>query len=658
MKNNELKKMWVKLGSVLTIIFSFISLSLAGSAGTVSNNFLKIGLGARGSAMGEAQAAASEDVTAAFWNPAALSNLRFQEITFMHHDMVEGVRLQQVQVGLPLQNNKGTFSAGLSMMDFGSINGYNDAGLPTGSVEASDLLLSASYARAISKKSKLTGGFTFKYLNSKLAGYSASAPMLDLGLLLPIETGRMKGLKLSFGMRNVGPSIKYDTQSSQLPRQVVFGSAFSALGGNLNIALDAIQSVDSNLYFATGLEYRVFDMLNLRLGYNGRSNFVGNGISYGMGLRFTQWNLDYAFVPFGDLGATNRISVGVRFGRAIQIKNADDQVEFNYNFAKRQLALGKGVEAYSTLSDLLLIAPWHKPSVELKAKIQKQFDEMAVSKNNARMEAEIADKFTLAKAAFDRDELVEARKGFETILALQSEHVGSKVYLERIQNRYQSLAHESFKQGMDYYAAADYEKAQMFFEKTLTIDPTHADAKAQLDKTIQLIADVTKRAREMELLAGAGEAYKEGLVAYQKNDLEKALAKFEEVKTQMPEYEEVSRYIELTKQTLAGILFEQAKVNVENGQLEEAVTKLKRADELTPKASNIQTALEMANKDLATKNAELSKKLYKDGLEAYLGGQTDKAENLWNKALELDGNNEEAKKAIEKVQEKKKFEGK
>ena len=40
-------------------------------------------------------------------------------------------------------------------------------------------------------------------------------------------------------------------------------------------------------------------------------------------------------------------------------------------------------------------------------------------------------------------------------------------------NRYASLAHESFKRGMDYFAAGDYEQAKIMFEKTLTIDEYH-----------------------------------------------------------------------------------------------------------------------------------------------------------------------------------------
>ncbi len=638
---------------VLLLAVCFLAGSANAGAGSTTANFLKIGTGARGAAMGDAHVALTDDVNSLYWNPAGLSAMRYQEVTFMHYDLVESIRYNQAAYARP--SAYGTFAGGVNILDYGNIKGYDSGGVQASDVNAKNMLFTGSWGKRFMEKSPLAGGVNVKYLSSDLAGYKASGAMVDLGLLYPIESGKLRGLRLGANLRNVGPSIKYDQTGSPLPRQFVLGAGFLALGGNLAVDLDMISPKGENAYVATGLEYALFQILRLRVGYNGATNFVGNGITYGMGLRFTQWNIDYAFVPFGDLGNTNRISVGVRFGHAMQIQAADVQVENSYRLAERQYASGQGVQAYSTLNELLLIAPWHKPSVELKAKIEKQFEEMSASKNQARMESEIAEAFTDAKAAFDRDELVEAKKGFETILRLQPNHVGSKVYLERIQNRYTSLAQESFKQGMNYYAVGDYVKAIAAFEKTLTIDPSHADAKAQLEKTKQVQVDTNKRQQELELLAGAGEAYKEGLAAYQKNDLETALVKFEEVQTKVPQYEEVGRYLTLTKTTLAGVLYEQSQVHMDNGQLDEAVKKLKRANELSPEDQKIKTGLDAAQRDLGIKRAEESKKLYKDGLEAYLSGQTKKAEELWKKSLELDSTNEEALQAISKLEEQKKY---
>ncbi|MCG3204173.1 MAG: hypothetical protein KCHDKBKB_00879 [Elusimicrobia bacterium] len=639
---------------ILFLAMGLLAGSAEAGAGSTTADFLKIGTGARGAAMGESQSAVTDDVNAFYWNPAGLSRLRYQELSVMHYELAENVRYNQAAYARPLPN-KGTFALGLNILDYGDISGYDDNGLATSQVKAQNMLLTGAWGKQLMEKSPLLGGVSVKYLSSELAGYKASGMMIDLGLLYPFEMGRLRGLSLAANLRNVGPDIKYDQNGSELPQTLVLGAGLVSLGGNLALSADYVSPKSDDAYFATGLEYTVFKLLKLRVGYNGLSEFVGTGLTYGMGLHFTNWNIDYAMVPFGDLGNSNRLSVGVRFGRAMQLKQADEQVENSFRRAERQLALGQGIQSYSTVSDLLLIAPWHKPSVELKAKIEKQFEEMSLSKNKAKMEADIADAFTNAKAAFDRDELVEAKKGFDTILRLQPDHVGSKVYLDRITNRYASLAHESFKQGMNLYAAGDYANAIKAFEKTLTINPAHSDASAQLEKTKQVMADTNRRQQELELLAGAGEAYKAGLAAYQKNNLEDALVKFEEVKAKVPEYEEVGRYLDLTKGTLAAVLFEEAQVNADNGQLAEAVVKLKRAVELNPADTRISPALQSAERDLSIKNAEESKNLYKQGLEAYLSGQTEKAEKLWKRALELDSSNEEALQALSKIEEQKKY---
>jgi tetratricopeptide (TPR) repeat protein len=145
------------------------------------------------------------------------------------------------------------------------------------------------------------------------------------------------------------------------------------------------------------------------------------------------------------------------------------------------------------------------------------------------------------------------------------------------------------------------------------------------------------------------------LASYQKNDLEDAYAKFTDVQAKVPQYEEVGRYLQLTKKSLAEVLFNQAQVNSENGQLNDATKKLERAATLAPEDQRIKTALAVAQRDLSSKNAEDAKKLYKDGLEAYLNGQTEKASGLWKKALDLDPSNEEALKALTKVEEQKKY---
>jgi len=68
-------------------------------AGISTAQFLKIGVGARASALGDAFVAIANDVSALYWNPAGLVQFKNDEIIFSHnkwvvdinHDFLGGV---------------------------------------------------------------------------------------------------------------------------------------------------------------------------------------------------------------------------------------------------------------------------------------------------------------------------------------------------------------------------------------------------------------------------------------------------------------------------------------------------------------------------------------------------------------------------------------
>ena len=72
--------------------------------GTGTANFMKIGVGGRAVAMGEAQTAAVDDVMALYWNPAGLGRLGQNEAGFMHNNFFQGVDQDVVYYAQPTQN--------------------------------------------------------------------------------------------------------------------------------------------------------------------------------------------------------------------------------------------------------------------------------------------------------------------------------------------------------------------------------------------------------------------------------------------------------------------------------------------------------------------------------------------------------------------------
>ncbi len=73
------------------------------------NEYMNIGVGARGLGMSGAQAASVDDVTSGFWNPAGLSKINSDfQIGVMHSEYFGGIaKYDYVGVAFPLKNKKG-----------------------------------------------------------------------------------------------------------------------------------------------------------------------------------------------------------------------------------------------------------------------------------------------------------------------------------------------------------------------------------------------------------------------------------------------------------------------------------------------------------------------------------------------------------------------
>src|SRR5438309_1906436 len=84
-----------------------------------SNEFLNIGAGARGLAMGSSQVASVKDGTAGYWNPAGLTGVQdYPTLNFMHASYFSNIaKYDYASVAIPVSENNRTL--GLSVLRFG-----------------------------------------------------------------------------------------------------------------------------------------------------------------------------------------------------------------------------------------------------------------------------------------------------------------------------------------------------------------------------------------------------------------------------------------------------------------------------------------------------------------------------------------------------------
>ncbi len=137
----------------------FFSFSVTAQFRKYSNEFLNIGAGARGLAMGSAQVASVADGTAGYWNPAGLTAVKdHPHINLMHAEYFAGIgKYDYGSIALPSANNKRTI--GITALRFAVDDIMNTLFLvePDGTINYNNIqsFSSADYAFILSLAQKL-----------------------------------------------------------------------------------------------------------------------------------------------------------------------------------------------------------------------------------------------------------------------------------------------------------------------------------------------------------------------------------------------------------------------------------------------------------------------------------------------------------------------
>ncbi|MEZ5047518.1 MAG: hypothetical protein R2831_11055 [Chitinophagaceae bacterium] len=118
------------------------------------NEFLSIGVGARGIGMSGAQVASIQNVNAAFWNPAGLSQIQSDlQIGLMHSEYFSSIaKYDYLGTAFPLQNKKGVLGISVIRFAIDDIPYTINLIQPDGSIDYSKIksISAADYAGLIS----------------------------------------------------------------------------------------------------------------------------------------------------------------------------------------------------------------------------------------------------------------------------------------------------------------------------------------------------------------------------------------------------------------------------------------------------------------------------------------------------------------------------
>ena len=344
------------IGSLLLLCLAPAGQAQKSRAGTVTANFLEIGFGSAGVAMGDAYVSLAEDLSSMYWNPAGLGYMDKSEAQFSIQPWVADINTSFVGVGLALPRI-GTLGIGITQVGYGELPVTNlDFQDGTGEMfTANEIAANISFSRRLAQW--FSFGASAKFVNSKIWHTSASAVALDLGVKLNTHffspTGdRADGMNIGMSISNYGTRMKYDgldllqpidilpdeqgnyqyangkfqSVNWELPLIFRVGVAVHpiVIGGNrLTLAVDALHPNNNTESVNVGGQYQLsipaFGKLALRAGY--KAMFMEDseyGPTFGGGLVLNLMGnvglrIDYAYKSVGLLGNFHSYTCGVTF---------------------------------------------------------------------------------------------------------------------------------------------------------------------------------------------------------------------------------------------------------------------------------------------------------------------------------------------------------
>ncbi len=325
----------------LTVInLSAQSVSLVG---TSAASFLKIGVGGRALAMGEAYSTQVSDVTALYWNPAGLAQISNSQFLVSHYDFIADIYYDYAGAAISF-GALGTFGFHFAFLGMPDID-RTTVMEPEGTGEkatAYSFSTGFSYGRTLTDRFDL--GVTLKFIGEKIWHCTANGFAADIGVNYRTV---FKNVRIGMSISNFGTTMQMDgsdlliqhdidplsdgnnsningkLETGEFSLPVLFRVGIS---GNLTrdffglekndliLACDVVHPNDNYEYMNVGGEYTYNNLFSLRGGY--RRLFLEDaegGLTFGFGLNLMIQNiglrLDYAAVDFGRLDYLNKFSL-------------------------------------------------------------------------------------------------------------------------------------------------------------------------------------------------------------------------------------------------------------------------------------------------------------------------------------------------------------
>ena len=323
--------------------------------GSTAAEFLLLGAGARGVALGNGYAALATDVTALYYNPGGLAGLTRPQAMVSTYNYVADTKYTWLGLALPLSG--GVRALGVQLGNFGFSNQPvytldNPDGDGT-TYSVSETFLAATLSQNFSDR--FSAGLTVKFVTDQLGQTTANGVALDFGTNFHAMIGD-RPIRAAFVIQNLGQNLEAS------------GAALEALVtrtpplGTVQIPQDAQPAAlrtspwSMPVLFRVGLAYDLYSAGSNRVSLVGEFNQPTNTKpGGGMGLEYAMTNIgnsgfslaargSYTLVPdnnidpgagagFATTQSTSTFSSqGVAFGGGLNYARGNFNLGFDYAY--------------------------------------------------------------------------------------------------------------------------------------------------------------------------------------------------------------------------------------------------------------------------------------------------------------------------------------
>ncbi len=305
--------------TVLSSLFIVFILTVSFTFGQNTYDFLNVDMSARAASLGGSFSTNNDDVDVLFYNPAGMSFLEKNPVSFSFVKHLMDINLFSLAYSTEFEN-VGRFGTAIKYINYGSFDEADEFGNRTGEFNAGELAFILGYTNEFSEN--FYYGANAKVIYSSIADESSSAIALDLGINYEVPDQK---LNLAAAVLNLGTQLSsYIDTKEDLPLDVTIGISkrLENLPVRLSLDFHQLNKERDELYqhlkgFSLGAEFYLSEVFTLRFGYDNekRSDLkVGSssgiaGFNGGLGVKISEYVFNYGYSSLGTIGAMHRIGL-------------------------------------------------------------------------------------------------------------------------------------------------------------------------------------------------------------------------------------------------------------------------------------------------------------------------------------------------------------